>query len=144
MPEPFKGTIFLLALVTAASMMRSKKLPAASCDGARLRLRLRVFTTFRLRARAQTGRYDWAIWPNAVGFGGSMIWFALRRRRPVRTCIRKRVGRTLVSQGCHRAAYVVGFFVMLVILGWHPDAPHYVEAHCIARSILSIHSSSAH
>ena len=31
MPETFKGTIFLLALVTAASMMPVEELPAASC-----------------------------------------------------------------------------------------------------------------
>jgi Na+/H+ antiporter NhaD/arsenite permease-like protein len=30
MPETFKGTIFLLALVTAASMMPVEELPAAS------------------------------------------------------------------------------------------------------------------
>jgi hypothetical protein len=25
-------------------------------------------------------------------------------------------------------AYVIGFFVMLAILGWHPDAPHRKRA----------------
>ena len=36
----------------------------------------------------------------------------------------KSVGRW-VSQGWPVAlAYVVGFFVMLAVLGWHPDAPH--------------------
>ena len=35
----------------------------------------------------------------------------------------KSVGRW-VSQGWPVAvAYVVGFFVMLAVLGWHPDAP---------------------
>jgi hypothetical protein len=25
-------------------------------------------------------------------------------------------------------AYVVGFFVLLTVLGWHPDAPHKISS----------------
>jgi hypothetical protein len=40
-----------------------------------------------------------------------------------------------VSQGWPVAvAYFVGFFVMLAVRGWHPDAPHWWFA------ILSFHS----
>ena len=42
MPETFKGTVFLLALVTAASMMPVEKLPAASWPARRRRLCRRV------------------------------------------------------------------------------------------------------
>ncbi len=128
MPETFKGTIFLLALVTAASMMPVEKLPAASWPTALgLGFVSAVFDNIPLTALAlKQGGYDWGYLAYAVGFGGSMIWFgssagvALTNQFPEA----KSVGRW-VSQGWPVAvAYVIGFFVMLVVLGWHPDAPH--------------------
>jgi Na+/H+ antiporter NhaD/arsenite permease-like protein len=128
MPETFKGTIFLLALVTAASMMPVEKLPAASWPTALgLGFVSAVFDNIPLTALAlKQGGYDWGYLAYAVGFGGSMIWFgssagvALSNMYPEA----KSVGRW-VSQGWPVAvAYVVGFFVMLAVLGWHPDAPH--------------------
>jgi Na+/H+ antiporter NhaD/arsenite permease-like protein len=127
MPETFKGTIFLLALVTAASMMPVEKLPAASWPTALgLGFVSAVFDNIPLTALAlKQGGYDWGYLAYAVGFGGSMIWFgssagvALSNMYPEA----KSVGRW-VSQGWPVAlAYVVGFFVMLAVLGWHPDAP---------------------
>ena len=128
MPETFKGTIFLLALVTAASMMPVEKLPAAAWPTALgLGFVSAVFDNIPLTALAlKQGGYDWGYLAYAVGFGGSMIWFgssagvALANMYPEA----KSVGRW-VSQGWPVAvAYVIGFFVMLAILGWHPDAPH--------------------
>jgi Na+/H+ antiporter NhaD/arsenite permease-like protein len=128
MPETFKGTIFLLALVTAASLMPVEKLPAASWPTALgLGFVSAVFDNIPLTALAlKQGGYDWGYLAYAVGFGGSMIWFgssagvALSNMYPEA----KSVGRW-VSQGWPVAvAYVVGFFVMLVVLGWHPDKPH--------------------
>jgi Na+/H+ antiporter NhaD/arsenite permease-like protein len=128
MPETFKGTIFLLALVTAASMMPVEKLPAASWPTALgLGFVSAVFDNIPLTALAlKQGGYDWGYLAYAVGFGGSMIWFgssagvALSNMYPEA----KSVGRW-VSQGWPVAlAYVVGFFAMLAVLGWHPDAPH--------------------
>ena len=128
MPETFKGTIFLLALVTAASMMPVEKLPAASWPTALgLGFVSAVFDNIPLTALAlKQGGYDWGYLAYAVGFGGSMIWFgssagvALSNMYPEA----RSVGRW-VSQGWPVAvAYVVGFFVMLAVLGWHPDAPH--------------------
>jgi len=127
MPETFKGTIFLLALVTAASMMPVEKLPAASWPTALgLGFVSAVFDNIPLTALAlKQGGYDWGYLAYAVGFGGSMIWFgssagvALSNMYPEA----KSVGRW-VSQGWPVAlAYVVGFFVMLAVLGWHPGAP---------------------
>jgi Na+/H+ antiporter NhaD/arsenite permease-like protein len=127
MPETFKGTIFLLALVTAASLMPVEKLPAASWPTALgLGFVSAVFDNIPLTALAlKQGGYDWGYLAYAVGFGGSMIWFgssagvALSNMYPEA----KSVGRW-VSQGWPVAvAYVVGFFVMLVVLGWHPDKP---------------------
>jgi Na+/H+ antiporter NhaD/arsenite permease-like protein len=128
MPETFKGTIFLLALVTAASLMPVEKLPAASWPTALgLGFVSAVFDNIPLTALAlKQGGYDWGYLAYAVGFGGSMIWFgssagvALSNMYPEA----KSVGRW-VSQGWPVAlAYVVGFFVMLAVLGWHPDTPH--------------------
>jgi Na+/H+ antiporter NhaD/arsenite permease-like protein len=127
MPETFKGTVFLLALVTAASMMPVERLPVASWQTALgLGFVSAVFDNIPLTALAlKQGGYDWGYLAYAVGFGGSMIWFgssagvALTNMYPEA----KSVGRW-VSQGWPVAvAYVVGFFVMLAVLGWHPDAP---------------------
>jgi Na+/H+ antiporter NhaD/arsenite permease-like protein len=125
MPETFKGTIFLLALVTAASMMPVEKLPAASWQTALgLGFVSAVFDNIPLTVLAlKQGGYDWGYLAYAVGFGGSMVWFgssagvALANMYPEA----KSVGRW-VAQGWPVAlAYVVGFFVMLAIIGWHPD-----------------------
>lgn len=127
MPETFKGTVFLLALVTAASMMPVEKLPAAAWQTALgLGFVSAVFDNIPLTALAlKQGGYDWGYLAYAVGFGGSMIWFgssagvALANMYPEA----KSVGRW-VSQGWPVAvAYVIGFFVMLAIVGWHPDKP---------------------
>ena len=72
------------------------------------------------------GGYDWGFLAYAVGFGGSMIWFgssagvALSNMYPEA----KSVGQWL-RHGWHVAlAYVVGFAVMAVVLGWHPEPLH--------------------
>jgi Na+/H+ antiporter NhaD/arsenite permease-like protein len=128
MPETFKGTVFLLALVTSASLMPVEELPLASWQTALgLGFLSSVFDNIPLTALAlKQGGYDWGFLAYAVGFGGSMIWFgssagvALSNMYPEA----KSVGRWL-RDGWHVAlAYVFGFFVMLAILGWTPDAPH--------------------
>jgi hypothetical protein len=128
LPETVKGTIFLLSLVTCASMMPVEKLPPASWPSAFvLGFVSAVFDNIPLTALAlNQGGYDWGFIAYAVGFGGSMIWFgssagvALSNMYPEA----KSVGAWL-RHGWHVAvAYVVGFFVMLLVLGWHPDAHH--------------------
>jgi Na+/H+ antiporter NhaD/arsenite permease-like protein len=128
MPETFKGTIFLLALVTCASMMPVEQLPLASWQTAfGLGAVSAVFDNIPLTALAlKQGGYDWGYLAYAVGFGGSMIWFgssagvALSNMYPEA----KSVGLWL-RHGWHVAiAYVLGFFFMLAVLGWHPDADH--------------------
>lgn len=126
MPETVKGTIFLLALVTAASLMPVEKLPVASWQTALgLGFVSAVFDNIPLTALAlKQGGYDWGYLAYAVGFGGSMIWFgssagvALANMYPEA----KSVGRWVTQGWPVVVAYVVGFFVMLAVLGWHPDA----------------------
>jgi Na+/H+ antiporter NhaD/arsenite permease-like protein len=128
MPETFKGTIFLLALVTNASLMPVEELPAASWQTALgLGFLSSVFDNIPLTALAlKQGGYDWGFLAYCVGFGGSMIWFgssagvALSNMYPEA----KSVGLWLRHGWFVAVSYVVGFFVMLAILGWHPDAPH--------------------
>jgi Na+/H+ antiporter NhaD/arsenite permease-like protein len=125
LPKTFLGTIFLLSLVTCASMMPVEELPSASWQTALgLGFLSAVFDNIPLTALAlKQGGYDWGYLAYAVGFGGSMIWFgssagvALSNMYPEA----KSVGLWL-THGWHVAiAYVIGFFVMLAILGWHPD-----------------------
>lgn len=123
--ESLKGTLFLLALVTCASMMPVEKLPAASWQTAfGLGFVSAVFDNIPLTALAirQDG-YDWGFLAYAVGFGGSMLWFgssagvALSNMYPEA----KSVGQWL-RHGWHVAlAYVIGFAVLLALVGWHPE-----------------------
>lgn len=125
LPETFKGTIFLLALVTAASMMPVEELPAASWPTALgLGFVSAVFDNIPLTALAlKQGGYDWGYLAYTVGFGGSMIWFGSSAGVALSNQYSeaKSVGSWL-RHGWHVAvAYVVGFFVMLILIGWHPD-----------------------
>ncbi|MBM3572519.1 MAG: citrate transporter [Alphaproteobacteria bacterium] len=128
MPETFKGTIFLLALVTNASLMPVEELPAASWQTALgLGFLSAVFDNIPLTALAlKQGGYDWGFLAYTVGFGGSMIWFgssagvALSNMYPEA----KSVGRWLYAGWYVALAYVIGFFVMLAMIGWHPNPPH--------------------
>ena len=77
LPETFKGSLFLLSLVSCASMMPVEKLPPASALSAlSLGFISAVFDNIPLTALAlKQGGYDWGFLAYAVGFGGSMIWF---------------------------------------------------------------------
>jgi len=128
LPGAFKGSVFLLSLIVCASLMPVEKLPAASWQTALgLGFVSAVFDNIPLTALAlKQGGYDWGYLAYAVGFGGSMIWFgssagvALSNMYPQA----KSVGLWL-KHGWHVAlAYVIGFFVLYAVLGWHPNAPH--------------------
>ena len=128
LPEAFKGSIFLLSLVLCASMMPVEKLPLPSWETALgLGFLSAVFDNIPLTALAlKQGGYDWGFLAFSVGFGGSLIWFgsssgvALSNMYPEA----KSVGRWLRHGWYIPVAYVIGFFVMLVVWKWHPDAPH--------------------
>jgi hypothetical protein len=62
----------------------------------------------------------------AVGFGGSMIWFGSSAGVAMSNIFprAKSVGAWL-ARGWHvPVGYVIGFFVLLLTLGWEPHAPH--------------------
>ena len=125
LPDAFKGSVFLLSLVMCASMMPVQHLPAASWQSAfGLGFLSAVFDNIPLTALAlKQGGYDWGFLAYAVGFGGSMLWFgssagvALSNMYPEA----KSVG-AWIKGGWHVAlAYVVGFIVMVAVVGWHPQ-----------------------
>ncbi|MFL6623285.1 MAG: citrate transporter [Sulfurifustis sp.] len=125
LPEAFKGSIFLLALVTSASMMPVEELPAASWQTALgLGFVSAVFDNIPLTALAlKQGGYDWGFLAFAVGFGGSMIWFGSSAGVALSNVFgeAKSVA-AWVRNGWHvPVAYVIAFFVMLFVLEWHAD-----------------------
>ena len=131
MPSTFKGTVFLLALVTTAAMMPVDKLPPASWPTTLgLGFLSAVFDNIPLTALAlHQGGYDWGFLAYAVGFGGSMIWFGSSAGVALASAFpeARSVGRWL-RHGWHVAlAYVIGFFVLLAVLGWHPHGQHTRE-----------------
>ncbi|MDO6386949.1 citrate transporter [Uliginosibacterium sp. 31-12] len=128
MPETFKGSVFLLSLVVIASMMPVEALPPASWMSALgLGFVSSVFDNIPLTALAiRQGGFDWGVLAYCVGFGGSMLWFgssagvALSNMYP-----EARSAGKWLRHGWHVVlAYVIGFAVMMAVVGWHPHAPH--------------------
>ncbi len=128
LPDAAKGSIFLLALVVIASMMPVEKLPLASWQSAfGLGFISSVFDNIPLTALAlKQGGYDWGVLAYAVGFGGSMIWFGSTAGVAVSNLFpeAKSVGAWVKNSWHIPLAYVIGFFIMLAVWGWHPHAPH--------------------
>ncbi len=128
MKHSWQGTIFLMSLVTCASLMPVEELPPASQWSAfALGFVSAVFDNIPLtKLCLDQGGYDWGILAYTVGFGGSMIWFgssagvALSNKFPeLRSVVE------YVKKGWHvTVAYIFGFFVMLYIAGWAPHPPH--------------------
>jgi Na+/H+ antiporter NhaD/arsenite permease-like protein len=122
------GTVFLMALVTCASLMPVDQLPPASAWTAfALGFVSAVFDNIPLtKLCLEQGGYDWGVLAYTVGFGGSMIWFgssagvALSNMYPeAKNTV------NYVKKGWHvTVAYIIGFFVMIYTVGWHPHAPH--------------------
>jgi Na+/H+ antiporter NhaD/arsenite permease-like protein len=119
-----KGALFLASLVAAASLMPLKGLPDPSWQTAfGLGLLSSIFDNIPLTALAlRQGGYDWAMLAYAVGVGGSMVWFGSSAGVAITNDFPE--GRSVVEwlkQGWFvPIAYVFGFFVMLIALGWQP------------------------
>jgi Na+/H+ antiporter NhaD/arsenite permease-like protein len=128
LPATLKGTAFLLCLVTAASLMPVERLPPASWPTTLgLGFVSAVFDNIPLTKLAlEQGGYDWGMLAYAVGFGGSMIWFGSSAGVALTNLFPE--GKSVLDwlkYGWYVAvAYVVGFAVLLLTLGWHPHAPH--------------------
>jgi Na+/H+ antiporter NhaD/arsenite permease-like protein len=146
LPEATKGSIFLLSLVTCASMMPVEALPAASWRSAfGLGFVSAVFDNIPLTALAlKQGGFDWGMLAYTVGFGGSMIWFgssagvALSNMYP-----EGKSAFNWVRHGWHvTLAYIVGFAVLMLTLGWQP-MPKRGELPAAARPAASAPAAPA-
>jgi Na+/H+ antiporter NhaD/arsenite permease-like protein len=123
-PGSIKGSVFLLCLVFCASLMPVEDLPDASWVTALvLGFVSSVFDNIPLtKLCLDQGHYDWGMLAYTVGFGGSMIWFgssagvAITNKFPEA----RHVGRW-VKNGWHVAvAYIIGFTVLYLTMGWEP------------------------
>jgi len=126
LPGALRGTVFLLCLVLAASLMPVQELPPASWHTTfGLGFVSAVFDNIPLTKLAlEQGGYDWGMLAYAVGFGGSMIWFGSSAGVAITNLFPegRSVGRWLAA-GWHVAVgYVVGFLVLLFTLGWQPHS----------------------
>ena len=126
LPGAARGALFLIALVSAASMMPVKSLPSPGWETTLgLGFVSAVFDNIPLTALAiKQDNYDWGFLAYAVGFGGSMIWFGSSAGVAVAGLMpeARSVGRWLSEGWPVVVAYVVGFFIMLALLGWNPEA----------------------
>jgi Na+/H+ antiporter NhaD/arsenite permease-like protein len=124
LPGALRGTVFLLCLVTAASMMPVETLPPASWHSALgLGFVSAVFDNIPLTKLAlEQGGYDWGVLAYAVGFGGSMIWFGSSAGVAISNLYPEaRSVWAWLRAGWHVAlAYVAGFLALILTLGWHP------------------------
>ncbi len=122
------GTVFLMALVTIASLMPVEELPPASHWTAfALGFISAVFDNIPLtKLCLEQGGYDWGILAYSVGFGGSMIWFGSSAGVALSNIFPEaRNTANYLKNGWHViVSYIVGFWVMYLIAGWHPHAPH--------------------
>jgi Na+/H+ antiporter NhaD/arsenite permease-like protein len=148
LPSAFRGSVFLLSLVMCAAMMPVQELPPASWQTAfGLGFVSAVFDNIPLTALAlRQGGYDWGFLAYGVGFGGSMIWFgssagvALSNMYPEA----KSVAQWLTGGWHVVLAYIIGYFVLLGVLGWHADPPHSRKlAEPVAPSSLAVPQPAA-
>ncbi len=123
-PGAIKGTIFLLCLVTSASLMPVEELPSASWLTAfSLGFFSSVFDNIPLtKLCLDQGHFDWGMLAYSVGFGGSMVWFGSSAGVAITNKFPE--GRDVflwIRKGWHVAvAYVAGFFALYLIMGWEP------------------------
>lgn len=121
-PAAAVGSLFLLSLVTCASMMPVESLPVPSWKTTvGLGFVSAVFDNIPLTKLAlEQGNYDWGALAYAVGFGGSMVWFgssagvALSTQYPEAKSV---IG--WIRHGWYvPLGYLAGFAVMLFFVGW--------------------------
>ena len=155
LPEAVRGSAFLLSLVLCASLMPVESLPKASWPATfGLGFLSSVFDNIPLTALAlKQGGYDWGMLAYAVGFGGSMIWFGSSAGVAISNSFPEARSVTAwVRQGWHVAVgYVLGFFVLLAVLGWEaqpkrraaaPDPPA-VQRPRADTAVRGIHTAVA-
>jgi len=126
LPGAFRASIFLLCLVACASLMPVESLPQASWQTAlALGFASAGFDNIPLTALAlKQGGYDWGVLSYAVGFGGSMLWFGSSAGIAVCGVFpeARSTARWLAEGWLIPVAYVAGFALLLLTLGWRPTS----------------------
>lgn len=121
----WKGAVFLIALVLSASLMPVAALPPASWHTTLgLGFVSAVFDNIPLTALAlKQGGYDWGMLAFAVGYGGSMIWFGSSAGVAISNGFPEAKNTwQWIRQGWFvPVGYLLGYFALLALLGWHPD-----------------------
>jgi hypothetical protein len=124
LPRSARGSLFLLALVFAASLMPVESLPSPSW---RTTLALgfvsSLFDNIPLTKMAlEQGGYDAALLAYAVGVGGSMVWFGSSAGVVVSGAFpeARSIGGWLRAGWHVPVGFVAGFFALLAVRGWHP------------------------
>ena len=122
--KALKGTIFLLCLVTCASLMPVETLPEPSwLTTFILGFVSSVFDNIPLtKLCLEQGHFDWGMLAYAVGFGGSMIWFGSSAGVAITNEFPEARNVFLwLKKGWHvTVAYILGFFVLYLVMGWQP------------------------
>jgi len=124
LPRSARGSLFLLALVFAASLMPVESLPSPTW---RTTLALgfvsSLFDNIPLTKMAlEQGGYDAALLAYAVGVGGSMVWFGSSAGVVVSGAFpeARSIGGWLRAGWHVPLGFVAGFFALLAVRGWHP------------------------
>lgn len=122
LPNAARGSLFLLSLVTCASMMPVESLPAPSWTTTLgMGFISAVFDNIPLTKLAlEQGGYDWGFVAYAVGFGGSMVWFGSSAGVAVSTLFpQAKSVFAWLRHGWHvPLGYIVGYLAVLGLVGW--------------------------
>jgi len=117
------NTLFLLSLVTMASLMPLNALPDPT-----------PYTTFALgwisavfdnipltKLALNQGGYDWGLLSFSVGVGGSMIWFGSASGVAITTLFpeAKSVWNWVKGGWIIPIAFTIGYFFQLLVFGWN-------------------------
>ena len=143
-PGAIKGTVFLLCLVFSASLMPVNDLPPASWLTAFiLGFVSAVFDNIPLtKLCLEQGCYDWGMLAFTVGFGGSMIWFGSSAGVAITNKFEE--ARNVVKwikNGWHVIiAYVIGFFVLYLVMGWEPADNKKVKVEKDCKCVVNVNS----
>lgn len=123
-PRAALGSLFLLCLVTSASLMPVESLPAPSWETTLgLGFVSSVFDNIPLTKLAlEQGGYDWGALAFAVGFGGSMVWFGSSAGVALATEFpQARSVYLWLRYGWYiPVGYVAGFAAFMWLIGWRP------------------------
>lgn len=123
-----KDAVFITCLVAIASLMPVKELPQASVGTTfALGWLSAVFDNIPLTKLALVlGGYDWGLLAFSVGYGGSITWFGSSAGVAISSDFpqAKSIVQWMRQGWFVPVGYLVGFATIVVLLGWHPHAPH--------------------